>query len=481
MIKSVGERDFSSQETAHLLLSLPLYSCTYNFVTLSLDGGQLVITDNNTSDSATNPSTIDVYRHRTRYGTTLTSFNLLQFTANNSVTRDEPKKRTYPVIVKTFPNYSPDPKGPKYSLYCKYQLIKLKPWQNSPQNAWDNQPPCDDTYISAYHSFLQTEYAQKNVTDYSEDLEKAEAYFRSQENSDIEDNDYQYQSSTSQDEWMLLCQLNPTYQQETQQDNTDWEAAAKQLPEQLLRSCPTWISTKRALHEGTLSTRQFPQVDLNKLNVQQKKAYTIVSAHFSNNTDATPLRMMVLGTAGTGKSFLIRALAQLLGNACIISATTGIAAFHIGGITLHSALQLPVQSHNKTDLSGTSLATLQHKLKDVHYIIVDEVSMLGQRGMEWVDKRLRQATGKQDTPFGGISLILIGDFAQLPPVGGRALYINNMNSHGHTMYRLFTTVVFLTEMVRQQGSDHESMKFRELLLRLRNGCTTKEDWASLLT
>ena len=39
MIQVVGERDFGAQETAHILQSLPLYSCTFNFVTLSLDGG----------------------------------------------------------------------------------------------------------------------------------------------------------------------------------------------------------------------------------------------------------------------------------------------------------------------------------------------------------------------------------------------------------------------------------------------------------
>ena len=65
MIKTVGERDDGAQETAHLLLSLQLY--TYNFVTLSLDGGQLISTDGNASDSAICPSMIDVYSQRARH------------------------------------------------------------------------------------------------------------------------------------------------------------------------------------------------------------------------------------------------------------------------------------------------------------------------------------------------------------------------------------------------------------------------------
>lgn len=59
-------------------------------------------------------------------------------------------------------------------------------------------------------------------------------------------------------------------------------------------------------------------------------------------------------------------------------------------------------------LRGQALAMLQHKLKDVTYLIVDEISMLGQNMMAWVDKRLRQAKTHLDIPFGGISVILIG-------------------------------------------------------------------------
>lgn len=413
MIKSVGERDFGAQETAHLLLSLPLYRCTYNFITLSLDGGQLVSTDGDTSDPAIQPSLINVYSQRIKHSGSIPnimSLNLLQFTSTYSVTKEgEPNKRSYPVIVKSFPNYSSDPRGPKYSLYCKYQLIKLKPWKDSSDNAWDNQAPSAETYISKYHNFLQTDYAHTN--NYSSDLERAEQYARTQGTED----DYEYQSPTHQDEWMLLCQLQPTFQHEIEQtSNVDWASSAHELPQPLLRSSPNWISATKAQLEGLLAPRDFPQVDITTLNHEQYKAYSIVSAHCAQNTNIPhqpPLLMLILGTAGTGKSYLIRTLAQLLGEKCLLTGTTGLASFFlIGGSTIHSNLALPVRTNNKTDLTGNSLARLQ-------YIIVDEMSMLGQRTMEWVDRRLRQASGYKDTPFGGHSVILIGDFAQLPPVG----------------------------------------------------------------
>ena len=79
--------------------------------------------------------------------------------------------------------------------------------------------------------------------------------------------------------------------------------------------------------------------------------YQIVSTHYTGN-DQQQLQMLILGTAGTGKSFLLQAISQLLQNKCLLTATTGIAAFNIGGITLHSALHLPIQKHNCNDLRG---------------------------------------------------------------------------------------------------------------------------------
>ena len=171
---------------------------------------------------------------------------------------------------------------------------------------------------------------------------------------------------------------------------------------------------------------------------------------------------------------------QLLGDQCLLTATTGIAAFHIGGITLHSALLLPVQNHNSKDVSGNTLASIQYKLKNKRYVIVDEVSMLGQTTMAWVDKRLRQVTAHLDEPFGAMSMIFIGDFAQLPPVADRPLYVSEKLTHGFTLHSLFTTVVILKQIVRQNGDAPDIIQFRELLMRLCNGQSTEEDWITLL-
>ena len=67
------------------------------------------------------------------------------------------------------------------------------------------------------------------------------------------------------------------------------------------------------------------------------------------------------------------------------------------------------------------MITIQERLTWVDYIIIDEYSMLGQASLGWIDRRCRQATGLHEVLFGGKSVILFGDPAQLPPVGDKPL------------------------------------------------------------
>ena len=104
--------------------------------------------------------------------------------------------------------------------------------------------------------------------------------------------------------------------------------------------------------------------------------------------------------------------------------------------------------------------------------------------MAMVDKRLHQATALLDTPLGGMSVI-VGDFAQLPPVGDKPLYCTashgSLAMHGCTTYKLFSTVVILQQVLRQSGLDEASVTFKNVLLRLRDGIITHDEWQMLLT
>src|SRR4051794_10926378 len=96
---------------------------------------------------------------------------------------------------------------------------------------------------------------------------------------------------------------------------------------------------------------------------------------------------------------------------------TGVVAYNINGATVYSTLSLPIYNNQSTELDGNRLNQLQERLYNVIYIIIDEKSMVGCRMLSLIDLRLRQATPeRKDEPFEGKSVILFGDFGQLPPV-----------------------------------------------------------------
>ena len=135
-------------------------------------------------------------------------------------------------------------------------------------------------------------------------------------------------------------------------------------------------------------------------------------------------------------------------------ALTGVAAFNIRSTTIHSALLIPISSNN-LDLNGERLKKLQKKLEGVSYLIIDEKSMVGRRMLALIDMRLRQAfPQKQNQVFGGLSVILVGDFGQLPPVRDEPMYSqisrrDPLSTDGITVYRQFQEVYKLDIIQRQ--------------------------------
>ena len=149
-MSAVGERDISAQETAHLLLSEPLHSCTYSFISVSLDGSRQVCNQQGElqDTSSTMPSMLDLYASRTQLDAddpTISSLSFIQFVQKYSTVKKELRKRSKDVVVRTFPSFSPNSRSPSYGQYCKYQLIKFKPWTGFPANTWNGQPHVEQT------------------------------------------------------------------------------------------------------------------------------------------------------------------------------------------------------------------------------------------------------------------------------------------------------------------------------------------------
>ncbi|KPI84399.1 putative Pif1 helicase-like protein [Leptomonas seymouri] len=143
--------------------------------------------------------------------------------------------------------------------------------------------------------------------------------------------------------------------------------------------------------------------------------------------------MYIGGSAGTGKTVLLRALARRLQGHRLrvaMTATTGVAGCHIGGSTFHHALG--VSSRGEFLRRGSML--------DYDVIIIDEVSMLPQSLFEEFDRVLREEAGAPDLPFGGVQIILCGDFLQLGCINENYLIGSAMFQRNFVKVRLVTQV-----------------------------------------
>jgi len=229
-------------------------------------------------------------------------------------------------------------------------------------------------WFHSYHRFLVTRAAENHVPDFTEELDQAQQYIQQEEDDSFPDEEPVRQ----QDDWMQLCALNNQYAMHTSSDSPsiDWSEYARSLPQHKVREAPSRISSswKDASHSDFV--QYLPPVDISTLNYEQTLAYRIVLEHsnqLSSNQNPPPHHMIVCGTAGTGKSYLINAICQCLGDNCILTDTTGMAAVNICGKTLHSTLKLPIHTNVEKDMQGSSLQKLQITFQHKAHIIIDEV------------------------------------------------------------------------------------------------------------
>ena len=178
MMRAVGQRDMSIQEVMHHILSIKLVSSTFQVITASLEGSRKVKMSKDGS-LCTEPSLLDSYAGRTVFENDfpgIAECNFIEFASNYCQTKTGIKKRNFPVVVKTYPNYSSSPKGPSYGLFCRYQLLRYKPWQHSVGNAWGNKEETDSVYIDQWHSFLETPKAKKVVPNWLQQMNSISEY-----------------------------------------------------------------------------------------------------------------------------------------------------------------------------------------------------------------------------------------------------------------------------------------------------------------
>ena len=178
--------------------------------------------------------------------------------------------------------------------------------------------------------------------------------------------------------------------------------------------------------------------------------------------------IVILGSAGTGKTTTVREIIKVSNKYkknIGITATTGCAAILIGGNTLHSFMGI-----------GTGEGTIQYlvnriisnkkiliKLVKLQILLIDEISMMNDVLLSKVSEILTTIRNNP-MPFGGVQVILVGDFYQLPPISGNFCFKSDiwdkMNFNTHV----------LTKIYRQRDP-----QFLEILSRAREGNITNED------
>lgn len=129
--------------------------------------------------------------------------------------------------------------------------------------------------------------------------------------------------------------------------------------------------------------------------------------------DKNPV-VLVSGRAGTGKSrFISRLQSGQKGARTLVVAPTGIAALNLGVPTIHAAFHLPLGCLDAAHLLPSNRP--MGALRSIVRLVIDEISMVRADVLDAIDARLRAAR-RTDAPFGGVQVVMVGDFLQLPPV-----------------------------------------------------------------
>jgi ATP-dependent DNA helicase PIF1 len=172
----------------------------------------------------------------------------------------------------------------------------------------------------------------------------------------------------------------------------------------------------------------------------------------------TGANIFITGPAGSGKTHLVNEYIAYLKSHEVpigITASTGIAATHMGGVTIHSWSGMGIRnSLDKRDLDDLAeKAYVANRIKETQVLIIDEVSMLHHFRLDTLNDILKHIR-KSDKPFGGIQIVLCGDFFQLPPVSKFG------EPDTHFIYRSEAwkegkfTVCYLSENYRQKDDMH---------------------------
>ena len=256
------------------------------------------------------------------------------------------------------------------------------------------------------------------------------------------------------------------------------------------------ISQKKVEESDKISYEELKN-QVQSLNSSQRVLFDDMVERYSLPLGALePLLLHIQGAAGTGKSFLLRALINGIKYVTerrklsispeqptvVVGAPTNNAAFNIGGKTLHSLLGFRFtdeENNAYSEVNGQQKKDLPWKFENTRLMVIDEVSMVGTNLFSKISLRLQEILDLHPKwkfqSFGGLDMFLLGDFFQLPPVLDRYIFLNSTlrgrcEALSKNHYQDNVCCYTLTEKMRSQ----EDSKFGDLCDAIAYETLTKE-------
>ena len=271
VMKSLGQRDFSAQETMHHLMSLKLVSSSFNVISVSLNGSRKIERNSPDRDLVTSDSLLDVYAKSGKFAETvpnIMTLNFITFATKYKLVNAKLSLQTNNTIPRVFPVF-PNLKGQHYPLHCKYQLLRYKPWNTTQDNVWGDQPGTDQLYIDRWKDFLESSYAKEHIPDWHEKTQSFQNQFEKEE--DIE---HFQQEIPQRQEWKVLADLVPEYfvtrdkTQQTADSDYVWQSDKLNIEKIKSGKMSSWLKTsKDLLNPAVVMPKQ--SVDINTFSYEQ--------------------------------------------------------------------------------------------------------------------------------------------------------------------------------------------------------------------
>ncbi|KID84375.1 ATP-dependent DNA helicase PIF1, partial [Metarhizium majus ARSEF 297] len=487
MNKLIAERDYSAQEISHLLLNIPLQEGTRMVVYVDCRPLEQHVRSYRVDDDVS--EAVGSYRKYLQRNDQHESITYLEYLQSYNLKTwrrlgANAKKR----VLSYFPRYRPVETSAQFHDFCRVKLMMAHP-HRSPEELLAVDGQWFESFVAAYQCCRQRHH-------FHEDDHYGQVGTSELQAEDDEFEQEVHDELIAEEDWHELARMLPDRPLEEEDIdvlgrrdidvNYDWTPhVGRYTNEDILRG--NYWKQRKAESSFPLDVEHQPLEARDSLNPEQRLVYDTVMDHFLTQ-DRSQLLLHVDGGGGTGKSYLINLLSAHLqvatggrGTPVWRAAPTGVAGNQISGTTLHSLLHLPINKDFRP-LSAIDKAQLQKKLKDIQYLIIDEKSMLGLRQLSWIDDRLREAfPHRNEEFFGGLNILLVGDFFQLPPVLQKPLYydkeVKGVEIKGRNAYMRFDKSIFLSAVQRQCGDDQAA--FRKALGELRLLQLSHESWKLL--